>query len=366
MNKLKVFISSRVNSTFDKLDGGFSLEDLRKYIKDELEEAKFFDQQMLDVVINELSFDVSISKDAFDTCMTKMRECNIIIILFNREAGWSVSENDSTNGMCHEEFLIAMNEFSDMTFAMDISSFFTLPENGDEYAKNELFKKDVTDSFIHKVNIKAKSIKELKENVLKQAKQYVLESVEKSFRTQKRIIAGSTTFGATLDWSKLSYSERQSELKKKLQESFESLSVFQHIIKAFHAIPDNMSVSDARNSIGRPFINEHNFLIDNTKNSGVIHFVGVYGNSTEMQVKNLVGYPDLAVIKAPFGFYLWEKNMHIQMFFLKNCINPQTVKTRLSEVITWLRSSREQAKIIARANARFSILDAVNKVKDTK
>jgi hypothetical protein len=38
----------------------------------------------------------------------------------------------------------------------------------------------------------------------------------------------------------------------------------------------------------------------------------------------------------------------------------------LSEVITWLRSSREQAKIIARANARFSILDAVNKVKDTK
>ncbi|HMG15826.1 MAG TPA: hypothetical protein VK590_10280 [Saprospiraceae bacterium] len=74
----------------------------------------------------------------------------------------------------------------------------------------------------------------------------------------------------------------------------------------------------------------------------------------------------MVVIKAAFGFYLWEKNYQIQMFFLKNCINPQTVKTRLSEVINWLNSSKEQSKIIQRAKARYSILDAVNKVRNVK
>jgi len=366
MDKLKVFISSRVNSPFTKLDETFSLEDLRKYLRKELEAAKFLDQPVLDVVINESNFNSTIKKNAFDDCMDTMRSCNIIIILFNGEAGWDISGNDSTNGICHEEFLLAMNEFSDMTFAIDITGFFVLPADGDAKTRNDLFKKDITDSYIPIVTIKAKTFPELKENILQQAKQYILRSVEKSFQTQKQVVAGSSTFGATLDWSKLSYSQREDKLKETVEASFKTLKPFREIIKAYHAIPDNMSVSDARNAIGRPFINEHDLILSRKEKSGVIHFVAVYGNATEMQVKNLVGYPDLTVIKASFGYYLWEKNMHIQMFFLKNCINPQTIKTRHSELANWLSSSREESKIIARAGARYSILDAMNKAKETK
>ena len=108
-----------------------------------------------------------------------------------------------------------------------------------------------------------------------------------------------------------------------------------------------MAVAEARNLIGRPFLNEHTYIRGTDLKSGVIHFVAVYGNITETQAKNLVGYPDLTVIRAPFGLYLWEKNTHIQMFFLKACINPQTVKTRLSQVTLWLSGSRELARIIA-------------------
>jgi hypothetical protein len=124
-----------------------------------------------------------------------------------------------------------------------------------------------------------------------------------------------------------------------------------------------MSVADARNMIGRPFIEEHELIKEKEEKSGVIHFVAVYGNATEIQVKNLVGYPDLVVIKGSFGFYLWEKNRHIQMFFIVKCINPAIIKRCLSQVTNWLRVSKEQEKIVVRAKARHSILTAINEAE---
>jgi len=363
MNKLKVFLSSRVNSAFNNLDGKYSLKDLRQWLREQLETEAFLGEQMLDIIINETDFNSTIAKSAFVNCMDVMRSSNIIVIMYNGEAGWAVSDSDSTNGMCHEEFLVAVNDFSDMTFAMDLTSLFTLPKTGAAKDRNEAFKKNVEDTYGHMEKIEATTIEELKTIVLRQIKKYILTAIEKSFATQKSLVAGSTIFGDTLDWSKSSYSERQDDLEKIITRIFGSLPPFADVIKAYHGIPDNMSVAEARSMIGRPFIHEQDLIVGAEEKSGVIHFVGVYGNATEIQVKSLVGYPDLTVIKTPFGFYLWEKNVHIQMFFLKNCINPQTVKTRLSEVTNWLLASREQSRIIARANARFSILDAINKTK---
>ncbi len=361
MNKLKIFLSSRVNSAFTGLDEKFTLQDLRAFLRKELELATFLDEKLLEVVINELNFKSTIAKNAFDNCMDKMRSCNIIIILYNGQAGWSVTGNDTTNGICHEEFLVAASDFSDMTFAVNLSHFFEPETDPEEIKKNEAFKNDINSSFPHMETISAKTIGELKANVLTQVKQYILTAIEKSFETQKEKVSGSGVFGATLNWSKMSYSEREMALKSGLDKGISAMKEFKGIVKAYHAVPDNMSVADARNMIGRPFIDEHT-LIENVKEkSGVIHFIGVYGNATEVQVKNLVGYPDLAVIKAPFGFYLWEKNMQIQMFFLVKCINPNSVGTRISELINWLSGSREGSKITARAKARFLVLDAVNK-----
>ena len=101
-----------------------------------------------------------------------------------------------------------------------------------------------------------------------------------------------------------------------------------------------MSVSEARNMIGRPFLQENKELETSKLKSGIIRFIAVYGNATAIQIKNLVGYPDLIVIKTTFGYYLWESNMHIQMFFLTKCINPQTIRTRFTEVSNWLNSHR--------------------------
>lgn len=368
MNKLKIFLSSRVNSVSnsDKLDRQFTLGELRGYLRNELEKEEFLGEQILDVVINETDFDSPIAKNAFDNCMSLMSASNIIIILYNGEAGWGITDNDSTNGICHEEFLVAANEFSEMAFAVNLTQYFVLTDSDPNADRNRNFAIDISDSFGHMETPPSSilTLNGLFEFVLRQVKRYVLKAVESSFSTQKLIVSGSSVFGETLDWSKLSYSERNEELKGKLEKAFANLPGFENVLKAYHAIPDHMSVADARNRIGRPFVYEHRLIENIPEKSGVVHIIGVYGNTTEIQAKTLVGYPDITVIKAPFGYYLWEKNVHIQIFFLKSCINPQTVKTRLSEVINWLTGSREKQRILRRAEARFSILEAVNKAKD--
>jgi hypothetical protein len=365
MNKLKIFLSSRVKSesNSDELDRQFTLGELRSHLLRELEKEKFLGEKVLDVVTNETDFDSPIARDAFDNCMTVMRSCNIIIILYNGEAGWGVTDNSSTNGICHEEFLVAVNEFSEMAFAINLSKYFRLADDDPNAKRNLGFADNVRDTFPSMVTPEVDTVENLKEFVLSQAKRYVLASVERSFATQKRLVAGSSVFGETLDWSKLSYPERHDKLKAKIESTFNVLPGFQDVVKAYYAVPDHMSVADARNRVGRPFLYEHTLVENVPQKSGVIHFVGVYGNTTEIQAKALVGYPDITVIRAPFGFYLWEKNVHIQIFFLKSCINPLTVGTRCSEVINWLAGSREQSRILKRAEARYSILEAVNRTK---
>jgi len=361
MEKLKIFLSSRVNSPFVKLDKEFRLTDLRSYLRDELEKENFLGEQMLDVIINETDFDESFDQNAFDGCMDEMRKCHIIIILYNEEAGWS-EKGTETNGICHEEFLVAVNEFSEMTFGINLSQYFDIKEKGEKKKKNDAFIKDFNDTYRHVESIQAKDANELKAKALKQIKRYILAAIQKSVKTQKLIVSGASTFGPTLDWSKNNYSQRILHMYKVLEECFDDLMNFESVIKKYHVIPDNMSVADARNRIQRPFLLEHLELSKNPKlKKGVVHFVGVYGNSTEIQVKNLVGYPDLIVIPGSFGFYLWDKTSHIQMFFINKCINPQTIRTRLSQVINWLNASREQKNIIDRAKARYAIIKEIDK-----
>jgi hypothetical protein len=345
------------------LDEEFNLSDLRQFIREKLEEETLLNEKVFDVITNETSFRGDFSKGSFDNCLDTMRACNVIIIFYNKEAGWSAKDL-ATNGICHEEFLLAMNDFSGMTWAMDISSYFTLPKKGKQKKKNDAFVHDFERNSPHHEAISdPKTVESLKNTILEQIQGYLLTAVQKSFETRKQEVLVSNVYGSTLDWSKLTYHERQAAMQTVLGPAFATIPAFEGVLKAYHAVPDNMSVADARNMIGRPFIEEHELIKEKEEKSGVIHFVAVYGNATEIQVKNLVGYPDLVVIKGSFGFYLWEKNRHIQMFFIVKCINPAIIKRCLSQVTNWLRVSKEQEKIVVRAKARHSILTAINEAE---
>jgi len=365
MDTIKVFLSSRVNSSFSNLDPKKSLKDLRKFLQEEIEKELFLNEKIFDVLINEGTFDSTLSKDAFQNCMDSLKSSNVVIILFNGEAGWPIADLDSSNGICHEEYLAALQEFGDMSFGVNISSFFKLPEKGKAWERNMSFANDIANDFKHMETIEANDFDELKTKCLEQVKRYLIKAVENSFLTQKRVVAGSSIIPETLDWSKLSYSERINKMKETLQASLSMNPEFSEIVCRYYAVPDSMSVADARNQLGRPFLYEQNEIIGSEKSSGVIHFISVYGRVTPSQVKSLVGYPDLTVIKTPFGFYLWEKNVHIQIFFLQSCVNSNVIRLRIGEIEIWLNSSREKANIHTRAKRRFKILNAINEAKIT-
>ena len=365
MNRIKVFLSSRVNSDFSGLDQSYSMKDLRAFISDSLESASFLGEKIIEVVKNEDNFNADLSRNAFDNCMQTLRICNIIIILYNGEAGWAITDY-STNGICHEEFLLAVNEFGTMSYMIDLSHFFRNSVDAKAKARNDQFRQDITSYFRHKENIQATTVKELTAKVEKQIKKYVLNALQKSFATQKKQAAAYSVYGQTLDWSKLNYEKREEALLNVLEAAIRDLPLLDNVTKSAHAIPDKMSVADARNRIGRPFMHDYEILSKEKKEQGVIHFIAVYGNATETQAKDLVGYPDLTVIKTPFGFYLWEHIVHIQIFFLVKCVNGPTIGTRISELINWLNSSKESSKIVPRAQGRLLILKAMKQSQELK
>jgi hypothetical protein len=363
MNKIKIFISSKVNPVFEGLtEKGYTLGKLRTFVKSELEKEKFLGEEIFDVILNEDGFEADFTQDAFDACLKKVSEADVIIILYSGDAGWAPDKKKNVNGICHEEYLVAVKDHPGMTFGINISGHFTeVKYSIEQQARNKSFQDDVESFYRFKEYSDAKIATDLENNILKLIKANIQSSSEKAFKAKREADLSNSIFGKTLDWSKLNYNQRVNELKIEAEKDFKDFTPFKDIIITQNIIPDNMSVTDARNYIKRPFLYEQDTIKTSKLKKGVIHLISVYGNATEIQVKNLVGHPDLTVIKTPFGFYLWEQSTHIQIFFLINCKNPNTIKTRVQQVEIWLKSSKELSKVQQRSLARFSILEAINK-----
>jgi hypothetical protein len=367
MKKIKIFLSSKVTPVFENIDvPDYTLEKLRKFIKSEFESLEFLGEKIFSIITNEEGFESSFTIDAFDTCIENIKKCDLIIILYNGDAGWAPDGDVNANGICHEEFIMAVQDLPSVTKGINISSYFkSVVYKDSQIARNIKFEDDKNNYYRFLEYSTAITKVEIELYIKDIISGYIKTAIESAFKAQKEVDAVKTIFGKTLDWTKLTYNQRSFEIKSYSEKSFSS--IFNNTICKFHAIPDNMSISDARNEMGRPFLYEHELLSSTTLNIGVIHFVSVYGTCTEIQIKNLIGFPDLTIIKGSFGFYCWVQSTQIQLFFITKCINPSLFGTRKSQIENWLKSTKEKNNILKRATARFSILTAiVNAQKITK
>lgn len=367
MSKIKLFLSSKVNPVFEGLDRkNYSLGDLRKFIKKEFESQLFLNEQLVSIIMNEEGFETSFDIDAFDACLKTVKSSDLIVVLYSGDAGWAPNMDPHTNGICHEEYLIAVQEHPSMTFGINISGYFTKAKySKDQKRRNAIFEEDINSYYRFKEYSVAKTVTDLEKYIKRLLTGYIKKSISNAFTAKKEIDSGNTVFGKTLNWSKLSYQQRNKELKDISTVTFNN--IFPKILCNFHAIPDHLSVSDARNFLGRPFLNEHKGIHSAKNKMGVIHFITVYGNVTENQCKNTVGYPDVTLIRTSFGYYLWEQTVQIQLFFISKCINPSVVRTRKQQIINWIKSSKERSNIELRSQERYNILKAiVNATKKTK
>ena len=79
-------ISSRCVDPFPE-PGGTPLTDVRRELKKSIEAEKLFGAKAFEVWINEDAEALDHSKDSWDACLKQVRDCDVLIVLFNGHAG---------------------------------------------------------------------------------------------------------------------------------------------------------------------------------------------------------------------------------------------------------------------------------------
>ena len=365
--KLKVFLSSRNNDTI-KIDGktGDSLTDIRLWLRDELEKIKMFDKDFLDIRINE-TFGANTTLDFYNKCLEEVRKSDLIIAFYNGVAGWA--PKGIALGICHSELSTALDISMRKTAIINIEKYFKItPADKDEKIRNENFKKyiETLKRFTNPLKIAGEQTNEnFKQSLLESVKRVIYIHLSDRIKISNSYYNLSSNNKISLDWKKLKYSDRDKLITNKLEDLIlNSPNLSKFISKSF-SIPDNMSVSDAKSFTGRPFLNDQDIIsFDKKKTFGPVHFIGVYGNATELQVKNLIGFPDISAIRDDFGLYVWEQNTHVQLVFLIDCKTPEAIESNFSLFNIWCDSTGEYENIKKRAKARIHILKAINYAKN--
>jgi hypothetical protein len=367
---LKIFLSSRNN---DKIivNGvtGDTLTELRKYIKRELQAIKFLDNDFFDVRINE-DFGSATTTDSYNQCLVEVQESDFVIALYNGAAGWAPVGIDL--GICHAELSTALNVSTRKTAIIDLRAFFQIaPADPEEIKRNELFAAYIQELNTFTNPLKLAKDKEtndgFKEELLSSIKNVIYQHMGDRISLSNKYfnIQGDNTI--SLNWKKLKYSDRDKSITSILEQLIAASPDFSSFLTTAYSIPDNMSVNDARSFTGRPFLKDQEAITNTAKYGtsarGPIHFIGVYGNATELQVKNMIGFPDISAIREDFGIYVWEQNTHIQLIFLTDCKTPEAVKSNFLLFNNWCKSTGEYDNMVKRAEARYYILKAINEAK---
>jgi hypothetical protein len=367
--KLKILISSRNNDKI-VINGiiGDTLSEIRMYLKEELEVFKFLDRDFFDIRINE-DFGANADKDSYNACLKEVRDSDFFVALYNGAAGWAPP--GIPFGICHEELAVGMEISRKKTAIIDISNFFKItPADDDERQRNEAF-----ESFIKTQNrfnnpLKLSKANEttdgFKKELLASVKNVIYNHLKERFKLSNIYFGLGGGNKIALDWKKLKYEERGEKIIQLLDKIIQDSGNFNELVWKSFSIPDNMSVEDARSRAGRPFLFDQQFISDPReigRKRGPLHFIGIYGKATEIQVKNLIGFPDITVIKEDFGFYVWEQNTHVQLVFLTECRTPEAVTGNFILFNNWCQSSGEFESILRRAEARYYILNAMNEAK---
>jgi len=362
--KLKIFLSSRNDDILD-LPDGVNLTEMRKSIAAKIEAIRFLGKEIFEVSINE-EFGADASTDSYNKCLLEIQDSDFVIVLYNGNAGWAPTGIDM--GICHAELDAALNVSTKKTAVINMKKYFKPSEKDDaEIARNAAFEKYLLDLNLFNNPVKLpeaqKNRSGFENELLNEIEREIRKHLDERIRLSNLYfnIAGNNKI--SLNWKKLKYSDRDMQIKTILSEQLKATATFKDFTYKCYSIPDNMSVEDAKSFTGRPFLNDQDIIEiptgSETLKYGPLHFIGVYGNATEIQVKNLIGYPDISVIKEDFGIYVWEQNTHIQLVFLTDCRTPEAVKSKYLLFNSWCVSSGEMENIRKRANARYIIMRAI-------
>lgn len=366
-SKLRIMISSRCEDEFPNKETGKKLSEIRKELKSEIEAETIFGLSAFEVWINEINPSQGGTWDSWEVCMQAVKDCDILICLYNGHAGWANASGEI--GICHAEMSTGLDQTPGKVRLISIENMSKTKNEGQKEI-NDRFQKYVEEQTLFRGS-EVTTIDELKERVKETIQAAVIDLVIAGVREGCK---GKYHSGESLQWSRLNYKERQEAMVQVLRDAiigrpdsnlrdgfpFSTLDGIE-ILFIPNAIPDAISVSQAKEMVGQPFLHDHEYdgILTNNQ-GGPVHIIACHKGATEIQAKKLLGFPDATVVNAPFGIFVADNIQKVQFVFIANCRNETSTRHSVQRYFEWMKQNGEDKLLVKRALSRARIIKAVS------
>lgn len=367
--KIKVMISSRCNDVFPAGAGrrGTTLSDIRRRIKEELEAETLLGEEVFEVWINEDEPPEPGARDSWDHCLTQVRSADLLLVLYNGNAGWCSSDSDV--GICHAEFMTAFNEAPGK-----ISVVSLLDGDRKRWPANPQDRR--FQEFAATANLFHGESNSTPDDVVRTARRAIREQLLNiALRGAKEERRNRYSAGAALLWSRMDFPTRQAAMLKELrqaladrngaQEEGDAVTVpigGKRVLFLPAAIPAAMTIAAAREMVGQPFLRDHHWASTlKGKIAGPVHVVACHRSATERQAIALLGFPDATIVSGSFGVYVADNIQKIQLCLVANCRDASSTRLGLHKLFDWLMQTGEDDQLAERATSRSKIVGAIAK-----
>ena len=370
-SKLRVMISSRCNDYFPVGESGQPLSEIRKALKKEIELLEVFGKQIFEVWINEDTPPQEGTKDSWEVCLQAVRDCDILIVLTNGNAGWAQEEGEI--GICHAELMMGLSQAPGKVRLIDLGNI-----SIDETAagkRNGLFQKYLSSQSLFRGG-EINTIEDLDGRVKEALCEALISLAQAGVRESSR---GRFDRGEALNLSRLDFEAREREMLRMLRSAIcqrigskmEGKNVIvrladTNILLVPHAIPAAFSIGPAKEMVGQPFLRDYELdhvLVEDR--GGPLHVIACYKTATEFQAIKLLGFPDATVVTTPFGVFVADNIQKVQFAFIANCRDETNVRHGVQRFFAWLAQSGEDMYTAERAQARARIVHAIAKEAPT-
>lgn len=360
---ISVMLSSRCDDKIVYDEKESNLTTVRKAAKRAIEKIEIGGEKLFKCWINELEAAQEGTEDSWEKCLVEAEDADIVIVIFNGEAGWYYG--DAGIGVCHAEFLKAFESAPEKVFLV------LLPYDDNKGNKRDKrFREEV---------LKANSFRSKASNGNE-----MFDEIMKTLGTAMRKLCkvgvgagreGKYDIGPSLDWSRLDFTARKSQMEHVLRRSLNerpgsmesggqwyAFMEGKQVLFSCHAVPSGMSVSAAREMVGQPFLRDHE-LASHFKSGriGPIHLIACHKTVSESQAISMLGFPDAIIVETTFGIYIADPIQNVQLMLLRNCRNVNLTQHAVQRAFDWLDRSGEAEYLVARAKSRTRIVQAVAK-----
>jgi hypothetical protein len=205
-------ISSRCLDAFP--EGGAKLSVLRKRLKQEIEAAELFGVPLFEVWTNEDAPPADGAGDSTDVCLKAVDDADILLVLYNGNAGWASSAPDI--GICHSEMMRGMNSAGGKVRLISLGTCTDDPTDPAQSARNKRFQ-----AYVGSHNLFRGGSVRTPDDAVARAKEAVFDALHSLTRLGVREARkGRFHTGEALAWSSLNFAQRQQRIADTLAEAF--------------------------------------------------------------------------------------------------------------------------------------------------